>query len=124
MHRWGDKDFHYWKEVNDAAEYIAKFCLKWSRMRVTGWKEKYGTVRVYCSFGWYQLGELFFPTSVFCRGPKILWRIYIPRWVNALIIPYHQWIYRIAYKKAIKKWPMIREEILSSADWNELLEDL
>lgn len=32
--------------------------------------------------------------------------------------------YRNTYKKAIKKWPHLTEEILSGADWSEFLEDI
>ncbi len=125
MHDWGDKDFHYWKELGLAAEYISKFCLRWGRISVRDWKEKYGTVRVYCGFGWYQLPSVFYPRTMFYGDWKWysrwLWRIYVPHWVSRLALPWQTFIYRTAYKNAIKKWPMIRKEILCCADWSEYL---
>ena len=120
MHEWGD-GFPYFKEVAEASEEMGDFCAKWGRIAVTQTKEKYGTCRVYCSFGWYQLGQVFFPRYHWCKGPKILWKIYIPKWINKIFIPYQIWIYRLAYKKAIKKYPMIKKEILCGADWSEYL---
>ena len=32
--------------------------------------------------------------------------------------------YRETYKKAIEKWPHLKEEILAGADWNEFLQGL
>lgn len=128
MHSWGDEDFHYWKEIEEAAEYIAKFCTTWGRIHVRDFKEKWGTVRVYCSFGWYEVAEIFAPgVNWYGKWPwytKWLWRIYVPRCINNLVVPYQEWIYRKAYAQAIKKWPMIKDEILCAADWFELLVDL
>lgn len=128
MHSWGDKDFHYWEEINQAAEMIAKFCLTWGRISVRDWKEKWGTVRVYCGFGYSSLGGVISPRTMwYGNWPKWsqwVWWVYIPNWINRLIIPYQAWIYRIAYKRAIQKYPMIREEILCCADWDEYLKGL
>jgi len=125
MHSWGDEDFHCWKELEESAEYIAKFCLKWGRIPVRDWKEKWGTVRVYCGFGWLQLAQVFSPRTMYYGHWKWytrwLWLIYIPRWVNRLVTPYQHFIYRLAYKRAIKKWPTIKEEILYGADWDKYL---
>lgn len=121
MHYYGDKDFNYWEELDQAASYIGLFCRKYGRIGVSQYKEKYGTVRVYCSFGWDQFGEIIYPGYQWCKGRKWLWRVYIPFWVSRLFAPYQQFIYRLAYKNAIKKWPMIRKEILCCADWSEYL---
>lgn len=125
MHCWGDKDFTYWKELNEAAKFIAVFCMKFGRITVQDWKEKWGTVRVYCSFGWYQLGEIISPKTRCYRSwpwyTKWVWKIYIPPLISRLFFPWQKFIYRTAYKLAIKKWPMIREEILCVADWSEYL---
>lgn len=64
--------------------------------------------------------------------PRWLWTLdiyYISRFLNIkpLFILTYSWqkfIYRWAYKRAIVKYPMIREEILSCADWDEYLEGL
>lgn len=34
---------------------------------------------------------------------------------------YQRFIYRLAYKQAIKKWPDLKDEILCCADWEEYL---
>ena len=34
------------------ASEIAVFCRRWGRIAVSDSKSKFGTVRVYCSFGW------------------------------------------------------------------------
>jgi len=39
-------------------------------------------------------------------------------------VPYQKFIYRRAYKKAIEKYPAIRENILCAADYPNLLEGL
>lgn len=128
MHKWGDKDFNYWKEVDEAAEYIADFCVILGRINVRDWKEKFGTVRVYCRFGLESLGSLIWPRIQYYGDMpnyfKVLWGIYIPNFINSIIVPYQLYIYRKAYKNAIKKWPMIKEEILCAADWSEYLKGI
>lgn len=128
MHNWGD-EFLYFEEVGEAAEYIGRFLRKWARVSVTNTKEKYGTVRVYCSFGWSQFFSITHPGYAYSRYPKWLWNldvsygsklIHLLR-INNIIIPLQTMLYRYVYKQAIKKWPMIREEILNGADWDEYL---
>lgn len=102
MHRWGDKGVD-WQAISEAASYIGKGLRKWGRVTVFDYKEKWGTVRVYCSFGLLGLpGHL----------------------LNWILIPYQEWLYLHLYKKAVAKWPHIRLEILSEADWPELLAPL
>lgn len=132
MHYWGDK-FKYFADVGIAADEIGAFCVKYGRISVTQTKEKYGTARVYCSFGWTCLHSLLFPRYI-CKHPKFpkwLWKLdiyYIGPILRFLfakpIYSYQKFIYRLAYKKAIKKYPHIREEILNGADWDELLKGL
>lgn len=129
MHHWGD-GFEYFGEVGRAADEIGTFCKRWGRIGVTQTKEKYGTARVYCGFGIHQLFSLTHPGYAFSRYPKWLWTIdclYISKIfsflrINKVIVPYQTWVYRLAYKRALKKYPMIREEILDGADYTELLQ--
>lgn len=129
MHKWGQKGVD-WEGINAAAEYIGINLRRWGRINVTQWKEKYGTVRVYCSLGWYQLHSITHPGYVYSRYPKWLWGLdvmYFSKVVtkfNFIISRYHSFIYRHFYKKALKKWPHLREEILQCADYDELLEGL
>lgn len=123
MHLWGDECVD-WDGIDSAAEFIGKGIRKFGRISVWQYKEKYGTVRVYCSFGWNSLQHIIFPGYV---------RQVIPAWIdnnfiskiiqmlNPIIVPYQYFIYRLFYKLAVKKWPHLREEILSCADYSELL---
>lgn len=129
MHSWGD-GFKYFGEVGQAADEIGQFCRRWGRINVTCTKEKWGSARVYCSFGWSQLFSITHPGYVYSRYPEWLWSFdirYLSRLIskfNFIVVPYQRLIYRLAYRRAIKKYPMIVREILGGADWDELLEDL
>lgn len=128
MHDWGN-DKVDWKGISEAAEYIALNLRKWGRVGVTDYKEKYGTVRVYCNFGWYQLHSITHPGWAYSQYPKWLWSLdclylsRIVRYANPLIIPYQIWLYKYLYGRALRKWPHLRLEILSGADYNELFKE-
>jgi hypothetical protein len=49
MHRWGDPGVD-WQGINDAAAFIGG-ALKTAGIHVADFKEKFGTVRVYCDLG-------------------------------------------------------------------------
>lgn len=132
MHNWSG-DFKYFGEVGEAADYIGDFCKRWGRIFVSQTKEKYGEARVYCHFGGLSLHSFLFPGWCYKRKgfPQWLWSLDI--WYLSKVFGlftrlgfgrYQQFIYRLAYKRALKKWPMIREEIIFGADYSELLEDL
>lgn len=132
MHVWGD-GFEYFAEVGEAAVDIGFFCIKYGRINVTCMKEKYGTTRVYCSMGYYSLHGLLFPQYVFKhpRYPQWLWSLdiyYIGPFLRKVfgkpLCAWQKFIYRLAYKRAIIKYPMIRTEILNGADYDELLKGL
>lgn len=131
MHSWGD-EFKHFEDVGVCADEIGAFCVRWGRIGVTSTKEKYGTVRVYCVFGLYSLHSLIFPRFVF-RNPsfpiwlyrldsKITWRLF--RAFQRPCVWYQSKIYRLAYQRALKRYPHIKEEILSDADYPEYLEGL
>lgn len=129
MHDWGD-DKVDWKGIGDSAEYIATNLVRWGLVNVRDWKEKFGTVRIYCSLGWYQFHSITHPRHVWGRYPKWLWALdckygsKIVRPLNWIVIPYHKWLYRRLYRNAVRKWPHLMEEILSAADFDELLVDV
>lgn len=129
MHDWSNDDVD-WNSINDAARYIGTGLVKWGRVGVRDYKEKYGTVRVYCSLGWSQLHSITHPQSVWSRYPQWLWSLdcrygyLLVRPLNWIIVPFHKWLYRKMYSNAIKRWPHIRAEILNAADYDELLEGL
>lgn len=130
MHTWGDESVD-WAGINDAASFIAQYLISRGRVNVRDWKEKFGTVRVYCSLGWYQFHSITHPQYMYSRYPGWLWKLdcyYGSRTVQFLtgwfVLPYHRWLYRRAYRLAVGKWPHLRREIIGAADYHELLTGL
>jgi len=129
MHCWGDDDVD-WVGIDDAADYIGMGLRKWGRVNVTQYKEKYGTVRVYCYLGVAMFHQLIWPGYVYNQYPyKWIWVLDIKSgrfWslFQKPILFYHKWLYRKLYANAIKKWPHLRKEILCDADYDELLKGL
>lgn len=126
MHFWGDGDFD-WVGLDDSISMIAKN-LKRARVNVRDYKEKYGTCRIYCSLGWYSLHDITHPGYVCYRYPK--WLVHldiyylskIVKLLNWIVVPIHKWVYKNAYKKAVKKYPHLIEEICCCADYVDLLD--
>lgn len=130
MHDWSDETVD-WQGINDAAEFIGEGLRKWGRICVYGYKEKFGTVRVDCFFGWATFHAIVRPGYMWI--PK-WWPwgldLFLSRYIFApggmlnrwFIVPFHYKLYRWHYKKAVEKWPHLREEILSAADYGEVLE--
>lgn len=132
MHSWGDENVD-WDGINNSVEYIGINLRRWGRIGVTQYKEKYGTVRVYISFGlgWRNLLNITHPGWVHYRCyPQwlstfdhfVLSRI-IP-YLNYIVVPYHKWLYRKLYRDMIHKYPHLKGEILCCADYPELLKNL
>lgn len=63
MHDWSEKDVD-WLGIHQAACYIGIRIARYGRVNVTQCKEKWGTARVYCSFGWWDLYSVVRPTYV------------------------------------------------------------
>jgi hypothetical protein len=125
MHFYGDEDFKYWADLDKAAVFIGDVCRTWGRISVRQVKEKYGTVRVYCSLYCENLHDLFYPGYVYIQHkPYRLWTFPFFVWLRFLTRPYQKFVYRLAYQLAVKKWPHITKEILCCADWPELLKGL
>lgn len=128
MHQWGDENVD-WKGINDAAEFVGDYCARWARFRGQT-KEKYGTVRFYAHLGYLSLHGLVYPGYVYSQFPNWLWTldIYVispllQKTFSWVWNPWQKFIYKRAYKLAVKKWPHLRKEILSGADHLELLDD-
>lgn len=131
MHIWGEKDNQgrdICSRVDDAAQYIANIMRKYGRLFVSQSKEKFGTVRIYMysSFSFHQLIwpgyhwiHRWWPTRVDDFLIDTLSFIINPIWDK-----WFKFWYRFAYKQGLKKYPDLREEILCSADYPELLKDL
>ena len=130
MHHWGDKNVD-WEGIGNAAHYIGKNLRRWGRAGAYD-KEKYGTVRVYCTFGWYQLRSITHPGWV--SGYRWKWLFwldhhvfhYIIKWshINCLVLKWQLWLYKYLYRKAIEKYPHLAEEILVCSDQIKPLFDL
>lgn len=124
-HYWGEEGFD-WSGLNEAINFIDKKLRFW-RIGVHQSKEKFGCARIYCSLGWYSLHNITHPGHAFSRYPNWLWSLdckflsKIVQMFNFIIFPIHKWVYTNAYKKAIKKYPHLKEEICCDADYIELL---
>lgn len=128
MHFWGD-GFKYFSEVGQAADFIGQYCRKWGRINVTQTKEKYGTARVYCSFGLYQFHSITHPGYIYSQYPKWIWKLdclffsKLLKPLQFLITRYQILVYKKAYELAFKKWPLIKEEIIQGADYPEFVSE-
>lgn len=129
MHNWSD-DKVDWKGLNDAANYIADYLVRYGRVFVTDHKEKWGTVRVYLFWGFqngWLMNHMFYPQYHYYQFPRWVRKIdsLVPcSWINPILIPYQEMLYKKAYKNAILKWPHLKREILEGSDYPELLKHL
>jgi hypothetical protein len=124
MHTWGD-DFDF-SGVENAAEFIAEYIAKYGRIIVMQYKEKFGTVRVYCSVGFNCFYSLLNPRKIYInpKWPYLLdlkISAFLSPLMNFVLRPLQKYVYRRAYKLAIKKYPHLKEEILYSCDYPEFL---
>lgn len=131
MHQWGNESVD-WAGIDAAAEFIGQGLRRWGRINVNQWKEKYGTVRVYCSLGVSWWPQLTHPGYVYLQWPRRLDFISYPRgwwnpfrwglWLlNKIAVPYHVWLYRRYYQEARRRWPHLAQEIYRGCDYHELL---
>ena len=133
-HIWGDTDFD-WDGLNDALHIIWKTC-RWARLGAHV-KEKYGSARVTPWFWDGSLHSLLYPGYVYCQYKdrwfgigNILWwcDIYlfpkIAKWTGLLSIIFwiQKKVYNLAFQRALKKHPHIRDEILADVDFHELID--
>lgn len=127
-HEWGEWPDKLFRDVENAAQEIGDYCRKWGRIQVTSTKEKYGSARVYCHFGLHQIHSISHPGYVYNQYPKWLWtldcnygsKLLIP--IQGIVVKWQTYIYNKAYQKALKKYPHIRQEILSCADYREYIQ--
>lgn len=118
----------YDSSLEESASFLGDFCKRWARLGGQT-KEKYGTVRFYASFGHLSLHTLFYPGYYYYQFPK--WLVKFDLYVfstlcqkSGLNSPFVRWqsfIYGLAYKKAIQKWPKAENALLSGASYPELI---
>lgn len=126
MHSWGDEGVD-WDGLNEAPYFIGGWLRRWTRMHVSDMKEKFGTVRVYCSFGWDSFYGIFYPGYCWVK-PWWPWKfdLWISKYtmpvLNRVFVPVQMWAYKRRYKKAVQKWPHLYAEIVTGADYGELFE--
>ncbi|MGH7262227.1 MAG: hypothetical protein ACREI9_16445 [Nitrospiraceae bacterium] len=129
MHKWGDTTVD-WFGISAAAEFIGEGLRLW-RVDVHQYKEKYGTVRVYCILGLFSWNQLTHPGYSYNKWPHFV--VYPGRYslfrlglwtLNLVVRPFHEYLYRYYYIEACRRWPHLRREILDAADYPELLEGL
>ncbi len=129
MHDWSDETVD-WAGIDNAANYISNYLKRWGRITAHG-KEKYGTVRIDFLYFGYGLHQIIWPGCLMLQWPKrpkfvynfLTWFDYdvwqkglqITR-IYKLIFKYQAFIYRRAYRNAVKKWPHLRQEILCHAE--------
>lgn len=99
-HEWGD-NWPYWQELYEAEFYIRNYVYKHSLCRLSS-KEKYGTIRY----------ESLTP-------PKWAWYI-LDCWIYFKWIKVGQWALKRAIKKACKRFPNCKAEILDDLSWGPL----
>lgn len=127
-HSWEDESVD-WAGIEDAAYFIGGWLIRWVRLPVMQMKEKFGTARVYCSFGWSSFYSIWRP-QYFWVPNWYPWKLdlrlspWVLPFLNRVGVPIQEAAYRSRYKAAIKKWPHLKEEILCGADRPELLEGL
>lgn len=115
--------------ADDAATFIGEWLIKWGRIEVKQYKEKFGTVRVYCDdFGFSDFYSIWRPSYYWIPSwwPYKLDRrlSVILRLFNYIVVPVQKVLYRLRYKQAVRKWPKIKAEILDYADFPDLLKGI
>jgi len=127
MHVWGDEGVD-WQGIDDAARYIGENLRRWGRIQVKDYKEKWGTVRVYCHFGCEALFWFVYPGWVYYRWPDWVMKIdrsdishFLWRAFERILVPYQVYVYKAVYNKAVKRWPHLRQEILTDCDYPDLV---
>jgi hypothetical protein len=114
--------------LSDVAYEIARDLRRYGLINVTQCKEKWGEVRVYCSFGLSSLHGMFYPGYVYNQFKPIMrWvddKLFKPwfwRMINTVMIPYQEWIYSRVYNKAISKYFYYAPNIYYGADYTKTI---
>jgi hypothetical protein len=117
---------NYFQDLNDCTNFMQHYLTRWGRIGAYT-KVKWGRIDVSSYFGIAQLHSLTHPGYAYSQYPKWLWQLdctYISKLFSPfqnLIFVYQCWIYRQAYRTALKRWPHLRGALLAGTDQSELL---
>jgi hypothetical protein len=129
MHQWGDEDFD-WNGLNDAIFYMHKRMKTYARIGVHS-KEKYGRAVLNCYFV-DTPHSLIWPGYVYNQYPyKWMWNLDVDYGYKLLyytgiwyiVSKWQKFIFVDTYRRAVKKWPHLKDEILCDAHPMEWLEE-
>lgn len=128
MHDWSEEEFD-WAGLNDAGHFIGDWLRTWVRMEIRDVKEKFGTLRIYCGFGWQNIYAIWRPGYMWVhkwwpyRLDSAVSRVIMPL-LNKVVVPMQARAYRTRYELAVERWPHLKQEILCCADYPELLKEI
>lgn len=115
-----------YKDLDLACEDLYRICTKWGRIGGQI-KEKWGTVRFYAGFQAATLHNLIWPGYVYIQVPWWLYDLdqklsYFAGLLGFryLIYRYQVYMYCKGYRYILNKYPHLRYEIASCADYPEL----
>lgn len=122
MHMWGDKDFD-WKGLDQAQQDLYLICTKLGRVGGQ-MKEKFGELRFYAQFCGLSLQAFFYPGYVRTMFPHKLNRMseLLAEYtgLSFLFTKYQKLMYKVGYRYILRKYPHLRREIGSGADYPHL----
>lgn len=129
MHRWGDENVD-WEGIEECCHILYKICTKYGRLGGQ-LKEKWGEIRFYARFEKLSLHSLIYPGYHFIQFPNWLYKLdnkvispVLNFFFGKVFLKYQRYMYRLGYKRCLKAYPHLREEILSASDHDNLLEGL
>lgn len=113
--------------IEDIPHLIGAALQRFALIRVSDMKEKYGTYRVYVSFGLHGLHDVLYPRHRYMQFPKSLYCLaYGPEWlfgfINRVLIPYQHLVYKHVYQYYIRKYPLERRAIVYGMDYADLID--
>lgn len=129
MHDWSDNTFD-WKGLSEAEDYMYYRMTRLARIGVHA-KEKFGTLRLYCYFI-SSIHSFIYPGYMYNQYPyKWMWTLdvyYGDKFLRYTGLGYiigrwQKFIYVDTYRRAVKKWPHLKEEITCCADQDHWLKE-
>jgi len=115
-----------YKSLNEAMNCLYFYCVRIGRIGGQ-LKEKYDSIRFYAEFGPLSLHNLIYPGDHYRQfGPRLyklderLEVVFKYTGLNMLFVLWQKFWYRAGYRIALRRYPHIRREIASSADYPEL----